>query len=323
MALPTRRPTEFANDVRHPTYPESIGMPIYSILHRWTRSTIAVIEAPTYARALEWATRRGMSLIDVDLEGLVLRSAFLARADLRGAGLGGADLAACYLRKADLRAADLREARLVHAFMGGADLRRRTSVKPIYPIPTSEGPSLSVPTCGAQSSPELDSPVRSATGVGASSRPSCSVNNRAPREETLDWLSIWPSTRTRDLGDGSSSSPDMVGGSIGPSPRWRNRCVMATTPRNCCDLWQRMRRRTPPRFPSQGLRPGRMASASSTWISTRRRRRILCRPPECCGHAVVLLPSAPPGPRRRPNRRGRRWDSAPSPPNGPRCSPHE
>jgi uncharacterized protein YjbI with pentapeptide repeats len=98
-------------------------MPIYSILHRWTRSTVAVIEAPTYARALEWATRRGMSLIDVDLEGLVLRSAFLARADLRGAGLSGADLAACYLRKADLRGADLREARLVNAFLGGSDLR--------------------------------------------------------------------------------------------------------------------------------------------------------------------------------------------------------
>jgi uncharacterized protein YjbI with pentapeptide repeats len=99
-------------------------MPIYSILHRWTRSTVAVIEAPTYARALEWATRRGMSLIDVDLEGLVLRSAFLARADLRGAGLSGADLAGCYLRKSDLRGADLRRTRLVHAFLGGTDLRQ-------------------------------------------------------------------------------------------------------------------------------------------------------------------------------------------------------
>ena len=99
-------------------------MPIYSILHRWTRSTVAVIEAPTYARALEWAARRGLSLIDVDLEGLVLRSAFLARADLRGAGLAGADLSGCYLRKADLRGADLRRTRLVHAFLGGIDLRQ-------------------------------------------------------------------------------------------------------------------------------------------------------------------------------------------------------
>ncbi|MGP0063512.1 MAG: pentapeptide repeat-containing protein [Isosphaeraceae bacterium] len=98
-------------------------MPTYSILHRWTRSTIAVIEAPTYARALEWANRRGMSLIDVDLERLVLRSVFLARADLRGAGLIDADMAGCYLRKADLRGADLRKTRLIHAFLGGADLR--------------------------------------------------------------------------------------------------------------------------------------------------------------------------------------------------------
>jgi uncharacterized protein YjbI with pentapeptide repeats len=94
------------------------------IINRFNRRTIAVIEAPTYARALEWATRRGMSLIDVDLEGLVLRSAFLAHADLRGAGLSGADLAACYLRKADLRGADLCEARLLHTFLGGADLRQ-------------------------------------------------------------------------------------------------------------------------------------------------------------------------------------------------------
>ncbi len=99
-------------------------MPIYSLLHRWTRSTVAVIEAPTYARALEWATRRGMSLIDVDLEGLVLRRAFLARADLRGAGVTGADLSGSYLRKADLRGADLKRTRLVQAFLGEADLRQ-------------------------------------------------------------------------------------------------------------------------------------------------------------------------------------------------------
>src|SRR4051812_15443679 len=99
-------------------------MPIYSILHRWTRSTVAVIEAPTYARALEWAARRSMSLIDVDLEGLVLRRSFLVRADLRGAGVSGADLAGGYLRKADLRGADLRRTRLMHAFLGEADLRQ-------------------------------------------------------------------------------------------------------------------------------------------------------------------------------------------------------
>lgn len=99
-------------------------MPNYLIRHRWTRRELAVIEAPTTARALEWAVRCGMSLIDADLAGTSLRGAFLAAADLRAAGLAGADLAGCYLRRADLRGADLRGARLAHAFLGAADLGR-------------------------------------------------------------------------------------------------------------------------------------------------------------------------------------------------------
>jgi hypothetical protein len=98
-------------------------MATYLIRHRWTRRALAAIEAPTYARALEWAARCGMSLIDADLSGTVLRGAFLAGADLRGAGLSGADLSGCFLRGADLRGADLRGARLAHAFLAGADLR--------------------------------------------------------------------------------------------------------------------------------------------------------------------------------------------------------
>ena len=98
-------------------------MAIYLIQHRWTRRELAAIEAPSYARALEWAARRGMSLMDVDLAGTDLRGAFLAGADLRGSGLTGADLSGCYLRRADLRGADLREASLAHAFLGSADLR--------------------------------------------------------------------------------------------------------------------------------------------------------------------------------------------------------
>ncbi len=98
-------------------------MAIYLIQHRWTRRELAAIEAPTPARALEWAARRGMTLIDVDLAGTDLRGAFLAGADFRGASLAAADLSGCYLRRADLRGADLREARLAHAFLGGADLR--------------------------------------------------------------------------------------------------------------------------------------------------------------------------------------------------------
>lgn len=99
-------------------------MAIYLIQHRLTRRELAVIEAPSYSRALEWAARRGVSLREVDLAGIDLRGAFLAGVDLRGAGLEGADLAGCYLRRGDLRGADFRDARLAHAFLGSADLRR-------------------------------------------------------------------------------------------------------------------------------------------------------------------------------------------------------
>ncbi len=98
-------------------------MATYSIRHRWTRRELAAIEAPTYARALEWAARRGMGLADTDLAGTDLRGAFLPGSDLRGAGLAGADLSGGYLRRADLRRAGLRGARLAHAFLGAADLR--------------------------------------------------------------------------------------------------------------------------------------------------------------------------------------------------------
>ncbi len=94
-------------------------MAIYLIQHRWTHRELAAIEAPSYTRALEWAARRGMSLMDVDLVGIDLRGAFLAGADLRGAGLAAADLAGCYLR-----CADLRDAKLAYAFLGSADFRR-------------------------------------------------------------------------------------------------------------------------------------------------------------------------------------------------------
>lgn len=98
-------------------------MAIYLIHHRWTRRQLAAIEAPSQARALEWAARCGMGLIEVDLAGVEVRGAFLAGVDLRGAGLAGADLSGCYLRGADLRGADLRETRLTHAFLGSSDLR--------------------------------------------------------------------------------------------------------------------------------------------------------------------------------------------------------
>jgi uncharacterized protein YjbI with pentapeptide repeats len=99
-------------------------MPIYSFFHRWTRDLVAMVDAPTFSRALEFAVREGMCLVDLDLKRAVLRSAFLARADLRGAALTSADLCGCYLRGADLRAADLRGTRLAHAFLGRADLSK-------------------------------------------------------------------------------------------------------------------------------------------------------------------------------------------------------
>lgn len=99
-------------------------MAIFVMQDRRTGRELAVIEAPSHARALEWAIRRGVSLRGVDLAGIDLRGAFLAGADLRGAGLEGADLAGGYLRRADLRGVDLRAARLAHGFLGSADLRR-------------------------------------------------------------------------------------------------------------------------------------------------------------------------------------------------------
>ncbi len=98
-------------------------MPTYSLFDRWTRDRVAILDAPTFSRALEFAVREGVCLVDIDLKQAALRSAFLARADLRGAELSAADLRGCYLRGADLRSADLRGTRMEHAFLGGADLR--------------------------------------------------------------------------------------------------------------------------------------------------------------------------------------------------------
>src|SRR5690242_8067350 len=117
-------PPGHPDGARFPEPTTRTDMATFTIRHRWTRCELAAIEAPTYARALEWAARRGMGLADVDLAGTDLRGAFLAGGDLRGAGLAGADLCGGYLRRADLRGADLRGARLAHAFLGAADLRR-------------------------------------------------------------------------------------------------------------------------------------------------------------------------------------------------------
>jgi hypothetical protein len=98
-------------------------MSTITVMHRWTRKSILIIEAPTYVRALELAARQHMSLMDAELEGAMLQSAFLARVDLRGARLSSADMSGCYLREACLRGTEFCSARLTRAFLGGADLR--------------------------------------------------------------------------------------------------------------------------------------------------------------------------------------------------------
>jgi hypothetical protein len=98
-------------------------MPIYPIFHRHATAPIAVVEAETYREALEYAVRRGTSLVDADLKGINVPRAFLARGDFRGADLRAARLQGASLHKADLRAARLQGAVLEHAFLGSTDLR--------------------------------------------------------------------------------------------------------------------------------------------------------------------------------------------------------
>ena len=266
-------------------------MPIYSILHRWTRSTVAVIEAPTYARALEWAARRGLSLIDVDLEGLVLRSAFLARADLRGAGLTSADLSGCYLRKADFRGADLCRARLVHAFLEGADLRQADLREAQLSRADLRGTKLVGADLRGTVITGRDSPEHCATGDGALSPPNYSDGIQGRRATTRGWSSIWPFTRISDLGAGSSSSQVTASVPTGLSVRWRNRCGMATMLPKCSAVWPPMRLRVST-YPD---RPNQLTPAIGERVTRSRHRQTFRRLPECSGHVGGRPSSAPLG----------------------------
>ncbi len=213
-------------------------MAIYLIQHRWTRRELAAIEAPTHARALEWAARRGMNLIDVDLAGTDLRGTFLAGADLRGAGLAAADLSGCYLRRADLRGADLREARLAHAFIGGADLRGADLREADFSRADLSGTSL----------------------VGADLRGTILTGARL-EEALCDWR--WSAIPAELLRQRQGPSPDSSRLIValafhddpGPwswlklfaghdrladwaSASWRAGSGTATTPPTCCDTWR-------------------------------------------------------------------------------------
>jgi hypothetical protein len=108
-------------------------MMTYKIIHRWNAKLIALVEAETYAQAVELAVSRGLSLLYADLRGVKLpgirltqgdfRGAELSHAELVGANFSKADLRAAQLISSDLRWADLRLANLRQADLRGADLR--------------------------------------------------------------------------------------------------------------------------------------------------------------------------------------------------------
>lgn len=98
-------------------------MALYPILHRWSTTPIVLVEAGTFARALEVAADRNVKLRYADLRGIVAPGVSLG-----GADLGGVDLSNSILPGARLEAAELRSAKLVAAFLqegllGRADLR--------------------------------------------------------------------------------------------------------------------------------------------------------------------------------------------------------
>jgi Pentapeptide repeats (8 copies) len=92
-------------------------MALYPILHRWSTTPIALVEASSFARALEVAVGRQVTLRYADLRGTVAPGVLLD-----GADLGGVDLSNSILPGARLRAARLRSGRLAGAFLQEADL---------------------------------------------------------------------------------------------------------------------------------------------------------------------------------------------------------
>jgi hypothetical protein len=99
-------------------------MPLYSIVQRWTSRPIALVEAPTFAAALEQAVKHSVGLLYADLRGSCLAGLSLGGADLRGAELSDCDVSAADLQGADLRTARFIRAHLECASLRGADLRQ-------------------------------------------------------------------------------------------------------------------------------------------------------------------------------------------------------
>ena len=99
-------------------------MPLYTILHRWSATPIALVEAADFPRALALAVEQRVKLLYADLEGTVAPWTALAGADLRGADLSHAELACADLQGADLRTAVAVGTYFRRALLGRADLRQ-------------------------------------------------------------------------------------------------------------------------------------------------------------------------------------------------------
>jgi len=99
-------------------------MPLFTILHRWSATPIALVEATDLPRALALAVEQRVKLLYADLEGTVAPWAVLEGADLRGADLSHAELACANLQGTDLRTARGVGAYLRRALLGRADLRQ-------------------------------------------------------------------------------------------------------------------------------------------------------------------------------------------------------
>ncbi len=98
-------------------------MLLYPILHRWSTTPIVLVEAASFARALELAAARHLKLRYADLRGVVAPGALLEEADLGGADLSNAILPGARLRSAKLRSARIAGAFLQESVLCRADLR--------------------------------------------------------------------------------------------------------------------------------------------------------------------------------------------------------
>jgi len=94
-------------------------MMIHPLFRRWKTRPFALIVAEGTSGALEWAARKGHSLVHADLKGIDAPGCSLPGVDFRGADLDEAELSL-----AELRSADFRGATMVRSTLIGSNLRR-------------------------------------------------------------------------------------------------------------------------------------------------------------------------------------------------------